>query len=110
MRFPKKLFPICVLTASVLLIASASLHHAPTLRPLPEQSSPYISSPYRYILKAEGADLAVFVVEHGVPKRIAAFPYLEEALPAQDQQDLHVGIALTSAEELQRALEDYLPE
>ncbi|MDR3314141.1 MAG: hypothetical protein LBS96_06755 [Oscillospiraceae bacterium] len=110
MRFPRKLFPICVLTACVLLIASVNLRHPPTLRPLPQQSEIFQSSPYRYILKEEAGELAVFVVERGVPTRIASFPYMEETLPEQDRLDLKTGIALESAEQLQRALEDYLPE
>jgi hypothetical protein len=104
------LFPICVLTVCVLLIASANLYHPPTLQPLPPQSEVFQSSPYRYILKAEEGELAVFVVERGVPTRIASFPYMEETLPEQDRHDLETGIALESATQLQRALEDYLPE
>ncbi len=109
MRFSRKLFPICVLTACVLLIASANLRHPPELRPLPPSQAARVS-PYRYILKEESGELAVFVVENEVPTRIASFPYQEETLPEKDRLDLRTGIALRSAEELQRALEDYLPE
>lgn len=108
MRPSRKLFPIFVLTACVLLVASADLRVPSNPQPTPAEA-PRVN-PCRYILKSEQGELAVFAVESGVPARIASFAYMEDTLPERDRLDLRTGIALESAEELQRALEDYLPE
>ena len=67
------------------------------------------NEPYQFLLKTKNKNLELFHVQDGSWKKLADFPITLADLPAADQQLLQAGLVLRDAGELQRSLEDYLP-
>jgi len=64
---------------------------------------------YQFLLKTKNKNLELFHVQDGGWKKLADFPITLGDLPAADRQLLQTGLVLRDAGELQRSLEDYLP-
>jgi len=67
------------------------------------------NAPYQFLLKTRRQSLELFHLLDGGWQKLAEFPITLGDLPAADQQLLQTGLALRDAGELQRSLEDYLP-
>jgi len=67
------------------------------------------SEPYQFLLKTQKQALVLFHLRDGGWQKLAEFPLALDDLPATDRQLLQTGLALRDAGELQRSLEDYLP-
>ena len=67
------------------------------------------NEPYQFLLKTRNKSLELFHVQDGGWKKLADFPIALSDLPEGDRQLLQTGLALRDAGELQRSLEDYLP-
>ena len=66
-------------------------------------------SPYQFLLKSQKQALELFHLRDGDWQKLAEFPLTLGDLPEADRQLLRTGLALRDAGELQRSLEDYLP-
>jgi len=67
------------------------------------------AAPYQFLLKTKNKNLELFHVQDGGWKKLAEFPITLGDLPESDRKLLQTGLALRDAGELQRSLEDYLP-
>ena len=78
--------------------------------PLPTEAEPPAQpAPFEYLLREESRNLELYCLSFGAWEKVADFSLPLDDLPETDRQWLQAGIALRDAEELQRALEDYLP-
>ena len=66
-------------------------------------------APYQFLLKTQKQSLELFHVRDGVWQKLAEFPITLGDLPETDRQLLQAGLVLRDSQELQRSLEDYLP-
>jgi hypothetical protein len=64
---------------------------------------------YQFLLKSEKQSLELFHLRGGSWQKLAEFPLALGDLPAYDRQLLQTGLVLRDSQELQRSLEDYLP-
>ena len=79
-------------------------------QPVPETASiASTDEPFQFLLKAKKQSLELFHVQNGGWRKLAEFPITLSDLPESDRQLLRTGLALRDAGELQRSLEDYLP-
>ena len=77
---------------------------------MPETSSAASeNAPYQFLLKTKNKNLELFHVRDGGWQKLADFPITLGDLPAFDRELLAAGLVLRDAGELQRSLEDYLP-
>ncbi|MDR1927757.1 MAG: hypothetical protein LBQ33_03855 [Oscillospiraceae bacterium] len=106
MRISKKMLPFCILTACVLSVTGLSQRRSPAPQPSSTQTS---AVTFRYLLREDAGELAVYVFEGAQMQRIAAFEAVIGDLPEADRQALRTGIAIRDAAQLQQTLEDYLP-
>ena len=67
------------------------------------------AAPYQFLLKTKSQNLELFHVQDGGWKKLADFPITLGDLPVADRELLEAGLVLRDAVELQRSLEDYLP-
>jgi len=67
------------------------------------------SEPYQFLLKSEVQSLELFHLREGDWQKLAEFPIRLSDLPEPDRQLLQTGLVLRDSQELQRSLEDYLP-
>jgi len=67
------------------------------------------NAPYQFLLKTKNKNLELFHARDGGWKKLADFPITLGDLPAADRALLEAGLVLRDAGELQRSLEDYLP-
>jgi len=67
------------------------------------------NAPYQFLLKTQKQSLELFHVRDGAWQKLAEFPITLGDLPETDRQLLQVGLVLRDSQELQRSLEDYLP-
>ena len=121
----KTLLPAAVLFASLALSCALGARRQ---APPSAVETTMEAAPFAYLLRcepqcsesqysesqySEEQNLALFCLSQGentnVWEKIADFPVMLEDLPETDRQWLRAGIALRNAQELQRALEDYLP-
>jgi len=78
--------------------------------PMPEPVSAISeNAPYQFLLKTKNKNLELFHVRDGAWRKLADFPITLGDLPAADRALLEAGLVLRDAGELQRSLEDYLP-
>ena len=105
-----------ILPAAALAAALAALALAWTFRhraPRPPQESTSIAAEenasYQFLLKTKKQSLELFHLRNGGWQKLAEFPIALGDLPEADRQLLRTGLVLRDARELQRSLEDYLP-
>jgi len=67
------------------------------------------NNPYQFLLKTQKQSLALFHVRDGAWQKLAEFPITLGDLPETDRRLLQAGLVLRDSQELQRSLEDYLP-
>jgi len=67
------------------------------------------ATPYQFLLKTKNKNLELFHMRDGGWQKLADFPITLNDLPESDRQLLQAGLVLRDAGELQRSLEDYLP-
>jgi len=67
------------------------------------------SAPYQFLLKTRNKNLELFREQDGAWRKLAEFPLPLSDLPEADRRLLQTGLVLRDAQELQRSLEDYLP-
>jgi len=113
MRKRQKLTSAATLAVIMALLAAGwhirDRNQAPQ-PPMPETVSVApANEPYQFLLKTKNKNLELFHVQDGSWKKLADFPITLGDLPAADQQLLQAGLVLRDAGELQRSLEDYLP-
>ena len=78
----------------------------------PQQTSGFAgeeAAPYQFLLKTRRQSLELFCLREEGWQKLAEFPITLGDLPEADRQLLQTGLALRDAGELQRSLEDYLP-
>ncbi|MCL2494292.1 MAG: hypothetical protein FWE98_01375 [Oscillospiraceae bacterium] len=115
---------ISIAALAVVLAALALSLYFQRQAPQPAQEIAFTTQEmgYRFLLKTknphpnESADssgtpksLELFHVQEGSWQKLAEFPITLADLPEADRQLLQTGIILRDAGELQRSLEDYLP-
>lgn len=66
-------------------------------------------APYQYLLRSDEQQLELFLLEAGQWEKIADFDLAIDDIPEADRRYLQAGLVIRDSEELQRALEDYLP-
>ena len=104
-------------SATALLAALSALALGGYLRrqaPQPVREPPTTvaaesESPYQFLLKSQKQGLELFHLRDGDWQKLAEFPLTLGDLPETDRRMLRTGLALRDAAELQRSLEDYLP-
>jgi len=64
---------------------------------------------YQFLLKSKARSLELFHLQEGDWQKLAEFPITLGDLPESDRQLLQTGLILRDSQELQRSLEDYLP-
>ena len=67
------------------------------------------SEPFQFLLKTKKQNLELFHLRDGGWKKLVDFPLALDDLPEADLKLLRTGLVLRDAGELQRSLEDYLP-
>ena len=79
----------------------------PARKPIPatQEAAP----PYQFLLQTRGESLALFHLRSQGWQKLTEFPLTLGDLPEADQQLLQTGLVLRDVNELQRSLEDYLP-
>ena len=103
---------VAVVTVLLSFVAVSSVIRESNGMPVREettQAAETTESPYEYLVRAGAQNLELFCMSSGVWEKVTDFPVALADLPEIDREYLAAGIALRDAEELQRALEDYLP-
>jgi len=77
--------------------------------PAQEITSVAEENSYQFLLKTQKQSLELFHLRGGVWQKLAEFPIALGDLPETDRQLLQTGLVLRDSQELQRSLEDYLP-
>lgn len=107
-----------IISAAALLAAAAlivtlgfALRRPSSPQPVPEAATQAVepAQPYQFLLKIQRESLELFHIKDGRWQKLADFPVTVDDLPEADKQLLKTGIVLKDAQELQRSLEDYLP-
>ena len=104
----KNLLALCVvLVALTASVVAGSLYSQAPNAPQKIESAP---APYQFLLQANSGRLEVFYLRQGASwEKIAGYDVTLDDMPEADRDYLAVGLAIRDAAELQRALEDYLP-
>jgi len=120
----RKLSSAAILAVVLAVLALGWYFRRPNEAPRPPVTSAVTerAEPYQFLLKArnsrpnESADspgtpktLELFHVQDGGWRKLAEFPITMSDLPEADRRLLQTGLVLRDAGELQRSLEDYLP-
>ena len=93
-----------------VVVISGSQNRAPQpVQPVAPPTAAAQEEPFQFLLQSSQGKLEVSLLAQGAWEPIAQYDVTLEDLPAVDRQYLQTGIALRDSEELQRALEDYLP-
>ena len=108
----RKLLPAIALAVvlAALALAAALRHDAP--QPAREPTTAVAQeadSPYQFLLKTQRQTLELFHMKPEGWQKLAEFPITLGDLPEADQELLQTGLVLRDSQELQRSLEDYLP-
>jgi len=106
-----------IISAAALAVALAALAVGWTFqrqKPQPPAgesitTTPSPSGPYQFLLKTRRQSLELFHLRDGGWQKLAEFPITLGDLPETDRQLLQAGLVLRDSRELQRSLEDYLP-
>jgi len=105
-----------LLSAAALVVVVAALaltFYFQRQAPAPVQESTSAAAEedasYQFLLKAERQNLELFHLREGDWQKLAEFPITLGDLPEADRQLLQAGLVLRDSQELQRSLEDYLP-
>jgi len=110
----RKLTSAAALALVMAVLALGRYFRDRTQAPQPVRESSAISAaqegePFQFLLKTKKQSLELFHVQDGGWRKLAEFPIALNDLPESDRRLLRTGLALRDAEELQRSLEDYLP-
>ena len=105
-----------IISAAMLAVVVAALAltwYFQRQAPQPAQESTTIAAEdntsYQFLLKTQKQSLELFHLREGNWKKLAEFPITLGDLPESDRQLLQTGLVLRDSQELQRSLEDYLP-
>ena len=103
-----------LLGLSLAVIAPDLRNRAP--QPTEHQTEPRTNAhaqgtevPYQFLLQTKQEQLEVFTLKAESWQKIADYRVTLADMPEVDREYLAVGLVLRNTEELQRALEDYLP-
>jgi len=104
-----------IISAAMLAVVIAALaltwvfqRQAPQ-PPAQETTSVAEENSYQFLLKTRRQSLELFHLREGGWQKLAEFPITLGDLPESDRQLLQAGLVLRDSQELQRSLEDYLP-
>jgi len=104
---------ISAASLAVVLAALALSWYFQRQAPQPTQESTSIAAEenasYQFLLKTQKQSLELFHLRGGAWQKLAEFPIALGDLPEADRQLLQAGLVLRDSQELQRSLEDYLP-
>ncbi|MDR0531808.1 MAG: hypothetical protein LBG83_07085 [Oscillospiraceae bacterium] len=89
------------------LMALFTMHGRMPQAEIPAQPAP---EPFQYVMQTGSGQnrLALYMVREGELVKVTEYDWTPEELPREDREILTRGLALRDANELQRALEDYL--
>ena len=108
----RQMIPACAIVVGLTVAVAASDRQGRAPQPIEHQTqSQGAEVPYQYLLQTKQEQLEVFSFRAGKGgwEKIAHYRVTLADMPEIDREYLAAGLVLRNAEELQRALEDYLP-
>ena len=103
---------ISVVSIVVVVAALALTWYFQRQAPQPVQESTSVAEEntgYQFLLKTQKQSLVLFHLREEGWQKLTDFPINLGDLPEADRQLLQTGLVLRDSQELQRSLEDYLP-
>jgi hypothetical protein len=108
----RKLPPAAILAIALAVLALGWHFRREAPRHIARQTTSAVTeqaAPYQFLLKARNKNLELFHAQDGSWRKLAEFPITMADLPEADRRLLQAGLVLRDSQELQRSLEDYLP-